>query len=118
MVYTNAGHPAALLARPDGSVEQLESFGLPLALVHGSRYTAREVVLEPGATLLLYTDGITEAENRAEAEYGIERLVECFARNRQATLDGVFQAISSDLDRFVGGVPYADDLTVLMVRRV
>jgi serine phosphatase RsbU (regulator of sigma subunit) len=79
MVYTNAGHPAALL---------------------------------------LYTDGITEAANRGDDEYGLERLTECFARNHRCTLEELFQRISTDLDRFVGGEPYVDDLTVLMVRRL
>jgi sigma-B regulation protein RsbU (phosphoserine phosphatase) len=118
MVYTNAGHPAALIARADGSVEKLASFGMPLALMRSSSYTSREVVLDRNATLLLYTDGITEAANRGDDEYGLERLTECFARNHRCTLEELFQRISTDLDRFVGGEPYVDDLTVLMVRRL
>jgi serine phosphatase RsbU (regulator of sigma subunit) len=117
LAYTNAGDNAALLARADGSVEKLPSLGLPLAVKRDSVYPSREVVLEPGATLLLYTDGVTEAANHEEQEYGLARLEACFVRHRQAPLTEIFEAIQTELDDFVGDLPYADDRTILMVRR-
>ena len=117
LVYTNAGQNAALLARPDGSLEELRSVGLPLALMRGGAYESREVMLEAGATLLLYTDGITEAANRENEEYGLDRLRACFVRHHQASLLDIVHGIEADLDHFVHDVPYADDRTVLLVRR-
>jgi serine phosphatase RsbU (regulator of sigma subunit) len=118
VVYTNAGHNAPLLARPDGSLEELRSIGLPLAVMRDRTYGAREVLLEPGATLLLYTDGITEAVNRDDEEYGLERLRACFMRHHRASPTEILNAVQADLDEFVGEVPYHDDRTVLMVRRL
>jgi serine phosphatase RsbU (regulator of sigma subunit) len=118
LVYTNAGQNAALLARPDGSLEELRSVGLPLALMRGGAYESREVLLEAGATLLLYTDGITEAANRENEEYGLDRLRACFVRHHQASLLDIVHGIEADLDHFVHDVPYADDRTVLLVRRL
>ncbi len=67
---------------------------------------------------MLYTDGLTEAENPAEEEYGEERLAELCAQHRGESLEDLAATISTDQDEFVQGVPYVDDRTVVMVRRV
>jgi serine phosphatase RsbU (regulator of sigma subunit) len=117
LTYTNAGDNAALLAQPDGSLARLSSLGLPLALMKDSVYESRQVVMAPGATLLLYTDGIIEARDRADQEYGLARLEDRFLGNRNATLGEIFAAIHDDVESFTGGVPYADDRTIVLVRR-
>jgi serine phosphatase RsbU (regulator of sigma subunit) len=117
LLYANAGSNPVLLCRADGSVDELLTTGLPLAIGRDSEYKSHEAQLEPGGTLLLYTDGITEAANREDEQYGLDRLKTCLARNCTATLPTVFDAIQADLANFVGGVPYADDRTVLAVRR-
>ena len=76
------------------------------------------MTLESGDTVVLYTDGLTEAENPDEEEYGEERLAELCAQHRGESLDDLAATISADQDAYVQGVPYVDDRTVVMVRRV
>lgn len=115
--YANAGHNAALLVRASGETRWLGSTGVPLGLLPQASYRSAEVTLGPGDLVVLYTDGITEASNPAEEEYGGERLAAVCRRNRGAPLSELQAAIERDLDAFVSGVPYADDRTILMLRR-
>lgn len=114
--YANAGHNQALLVRASGEVELLGPTGTPLGLLPASEYTAAEVQLARGDTLILYTDGITEAANPQEEEYGLERLTELCREHRTSSLDDLAGVIERELDEFVQGVPYADDRTVVMAR--
>ena len=77
--YTNAGHNPGLLLRADGSIEELGSHGLPLALFPGKPYGSSKLTLGPGDLLCLYTDGVTEANNPAGDEFGMPRLKEFLA---------------------------------------
>ncbi len=74
--------------------------------------------LTSGDVLVFYTDGITEAMNVREEEYGEERLGELCASHRTESLQELADTISADQDAYVQGVPYVDDRTVVMVRRV
>lgn len=116
--YANAGHNPALLLRAAGDVARLEPTGTPLGLLPGSTYRCGEVSLNSGDTLIIYTDGLTEATNREGEEYGIDRLVAVCSERRGATLEELARAIERDLDTFVAGVPYADDRTLLVTRRL
>jgi sigma-B regulation protein RsbU (phosphoserine phosphatase) len=72
--YTNAGHNPGLLLRGDGSIEELGSHGLPLALFPGKPYGSAKLVLHPGDLLCLYTDGVTEANDPQGEEFGMPAL--------------------------------------------
>lgn len=118
LLFVNAGHNPALLLRVDGQVEELGSSGVPLGLLPGSRYQAREVTIEPGDLLCIYSDGITEAESVAEEEYGMERLSDVLRAHRsdpgpQAVLD----AIRESVEELTRGQPQGDDQTLLVLRR-
>ncbi|NHZ73195.1 MAG: SpoIIE family protein phosphatase, partial [Nitrospirae bacterium] len=115
--YTNGGHNPALVIRTSGEHEQLKPTGMPVGLMPEAQYTQDSVELGPGDLLILYTDGITEAANPEDDEYGIERLAEICKQNREATLDDLAAAIEQNLDDFVQGVPYADDRTFVLTRR-
>jgi len=115
--YVNAGHNPGLLLRRSGEVEQLGATGPPIGLLPAARYGAAEVTLEAGDLLLLYTDGITEAANPDDEEFGLPRLIETCLRHRGETLRDLAQQIEGDLERFIAGVPYVDDRTFVMVRR-
>ncbi|MCZ6726290.1 MAG: SpoIIE family protein phosphatase [Acidobacteria bacterium] len=117
LVYTNAGHNPGLLVRSAGAVVRLDACGPPLGLLPEPDYTRRETKLEPGDLLVLYTDGITEAEGPDEEEFGVERLSSLCAELRRAPLPEVAEAVSSALDEFVRGVPFADDRTLVLLRR-
>jgi len=116
--YCNAGHNPGIVMRSDGSVEWLTSTGMPLGILPEAGYGCAEVELGVGDTVVLYTDGLTEAENPEEEEYGEEKLADLCAEHREESLDELATTISADQDAFVRGVPYVDDRTVVMVRRV
>jgi sigma-B regulation protein RsbU (phosphoserine phosphatase) len=115
--YTNAGHNPSLLVRADGRVEQLGPTGLPIGLMEVGNYTEAAIQFEPGDTLVLYTDGITEAENPQEEEYGLERLTRVCQQHRDKPLDQMAAEVNHHLDDFADGVPYADDRTLVLARR-
>ncbi len=115
--YASAGHTPCLLLRNKGTVEHLESTGLPIGVLPGATYLPAASQMDPGETLVLYTDGITEAENPDEEEYGNDRLdVLCLA-HRNDPPETLAAAIEEDLQQFAGGVAFADDRTILILRR-
>ena len=116
--YCNAGHNPGIVLRTSGEVELLASTGMPLGILPTGVYGGEDVTLETGDTVVLYTDGLTEAENPEEEEYGEERLADLCAKHRGESLDELAAAISTDQDAHVRGVPYVDDRTVVMVRKV
>ena len=116
--YANAGHNPALLLRRDGSVEWLSSTGIPLGLLPDAEYACAEVALAAGDTLVTYTDGITEAANPSNDEYGTTRLEQLCRSRQELQLEALAEAIEHDLLRFTEGVPFADDRTLVMLRRV
>ncbi len=115
--YVNAGHVPGLVVRASGEVEQLPGTGLPIGLLLEGSYSAGETTLGPGDTLILYTDGLNEAENAAEEQYGVERLAEVCNRHRELPLAELASRIDDDLQEFAGEVPFADDRTLVMARR-
>ena len=90
---------------------------MPLGLLPGGTYQVGEVELAAGDLLALYTDGITEAVNASEEEYGAGGLEACLHRHHELPLDELAMVIEDDLQRFAGGVPFADDRTLVMLRR-
>lgn len=112
----NAGHCKPLLLRRD-SVERLDSTGLPLGLFCGGQYAVRRLSLDDGESLVLYSDGITDAQDPAGEEYQEERLIaslrDHFAQSADAMADGVLR----DVARFRRTRPPVDDMTLLIVRR-
>jgi sigma-B regulation protein RsbU (phosphoserine phosphatase) len=116
--YTNGGHNPALVVRSTGEHEELKPTGMPVGLMPNAQYTQASVELGPGDLLVLYTDGITEAANPEDDEYGIERLAEVCKQHREAKLDDLAAAIEQNLDDFTQGVPYADDRTFVLTRRL
>jgi len=116
--YCNAGHNPGLILRVDGEHEWLESTGMPLGILPSGVFEAGERTLGAGDTLVLYTDGITEPENPEEEEYGQERLCEVCIKHRSEPVSAVKAAIEEDLYNFVRGVPFPDDRTLLLIRRL
>ncbi|HEX7183616.1 MAG TPA: SpoIIE family protein phosphatase [Thermoanaerobaculia bacterium] len=115
--YLNAGHNPGFLLRRGGAVDELGADGLPLGLLPGSRYGMREVSLEPGDLLCLYSDGITEAESIEEEEFGNARLIDLLRRNRERPLQGALDAIHLAVSEFAQGRPQGDDQTLVLLRR-
>jgi len=116
--YCNAGHNPGLILRADGKHEWLESTGMPLGILPSGVFEAGERTLEVGDTLVLYTDGITEPENPEEEEYGQDRLRDVCVKHRSETVAEIMAAIEEDLYNFVRGVPFLDDRTLVLIRRL
>jgi sigma-B regulation protein RsbU (phosphoserine phosphatase) len=115
--YANAGHNPGLLVRHGGEVAQLGPTGVPLGLLPGAPYRGAAVELEPGDTVVLYTDGITEATNDEDEELGLERLAALCREHRADRLEVLAVAIAEAVAAFAGDRPRGDDQTLLLVRR-
>src|SRR6202790_2159208 len=79
LTYVNAGHPPPIFICPTGVIERLSSGGIPIGMFANARYTATELHMQPGSKLVIFTDGLTDAENTAEQEFGDQRLIACCA---------------------------------------
>jgi phosphoserine phosphatase RsbU/P len=115
----NAGHCPVLLAC-SGGTRVLESGGLPLGMFCSSNYVLERAHLDPGDAMLLYTDGVIEARNGEDDEYGQARLVTAFERADAAgpvDARGIADLCLADLDGFRRGQPRHDDVTIMAVRR-
>jgi sigma-B regulation protein RsbU (phosphoserine phosphatase) len=117
MLYCNAGHPAALLIRADGTVSELRTGGMILGPNPSATYSIGIDSIEPGDLLVLYTDGITEAANEADEEYGMERLVHSVRTVRHRDPIAVVDRVFLDVDEFSAASPPADDQTLVVVKR-
>ncbi len=117
LTYTNAGHNPALFIRPDGTFQTLEAQGLPLAMLPGNPYGEATLQLASGDLLLVYTDGITEAADPQDEEFGVEALTTLAVQQRHQPLPALDAALLGELDRFTQGAPYLDDRTLLMLRK-
>jgi serine phosphatase RsbU (regulator of sigma subunit) len=115
--YTNAGHNPGLLVRADGTAQRLEANGMPLGLFPVLEYERVEIVLGPGDLLLLYTDGITEAANPKNEEFGLQRLEAVVRRHAQEPLVALAVAIETAVEVFADGTPFGDDRTMVLLRR-
>ena len=117
--YVNAGHNPPLVKRADGSVAYLTAKSGPaLAVTDGVEYRRQSLTLGPGDGLLLYTDGVTEATNRAGALYGEDRLLKTMrgligSRDAESLIDGILKSVGA----FADGTEQADDITLLGFKR-
>ncbi len=115
--FVNAGHNPPLLVRGSGQVERLEAGGLVLGMFENVEYADGEVVLEPGDTLLVYSDGVTETWSPQGEEFGEEKLIELAVRCRGLGAQEVQDALLRELGRFEEGARATDDRTVVVLKR-
>ena len=116
--YASGGHDAPLLIRPDGSTDLLPlTGGIALGIIPGLEYEQNTVTLNYGETLVLYTDGVTEAMNNEGEQFGVERLREVFKNSAPANSDEAAEMIFDAVNAFAGGAAQSDDITCLTLRR-
>ena len=116
--YANGGHNAPLVVRADGSATVLPpTGGVALGVVPDLTYEESATTLRPGDHVVLYTDGVTEAENDQGDQFGLERLCEVFAGRPPKDVHAANAAIFDAVDAFAGEAPQFDDVTCLMLRR-
>src|SRR5271165_1444568 len=116
LTYVNAGHNTPILRRASGGIERLEQGGIPLGILPSAAYEAGSVVLQPGDYLVVFTDGVVEAENDRTDEYGEPRLLYVVHMGAGLSPSQLLQSIMTDLDRFVAGAPQHDDVTCMLVK--
>jgi sigma-B regulation protein RsbU (phosphoserine phosphatase) len=112
----NAGHPPALLSRR-GNIEQISATGLPLGMFPNQKFSVGNLQLESGDTLILYTDGVPDAVNRDNEEYGLPRLIEVTAKSQSLALEQLVENCLFDVSTFREGSPRFDDVSIMGIRR-
>jgi serine phosphatase RsbU (regulator of sigma subunit) len=114
--YINAGHNNPILRRSNGSIERLDVGGLPIGIQTEAKYESASVALAPGDWLIIFTDGLVEAENARQEEYGETRLLSAIAAGAATTPAEMLKRLMAELDLFVGSTPQHDDVTCLLVK--
>src|SRR6201996_318449 len=118
LIYVNAGHNNPILRRRTGSIERLEAGGVPLGVMEDATYESGESILQPGDWLAIFTDGVIEAENTQQQEYGEPRFIGMLHSGVMTTPEVLLESILTDLDRFAGNAPQHDDVTCVLMRAV
>jgi serine phosphatase RsbU (regulator of sigma subunit) len=119
MTYTNAGHNPPLLVRRNGTVEKLDVGGIVLGIMPRFAFKEAATPMEPGDVLVLYSDGVSEAcRPDADEEFGDDRIGEIVARNPGKSAAELVQILIEAVNQFTQGSPPADDITVVIARRV
>ena len=114
--YINAGHNNPVLRRSNGAIERLDVGGLPLGIQPEAKYESASIALAPGDWLIIFTDGLVEAENARQEEFGETRLLSALGAGVSATPKGLLDQLMANVDLFVGATPQHDDVTCLLVK--
>jgi serine phosphatase RsbU (regulator of sigma subunit) len=115
--YINAGHNPPLIGRADGTIAQLSSGGFPLGIIPGAEFELGETQLHPGEALVVYSDGVSEANNIRDEEFGLDRLSEVVRKNVKSSAAGIRDKVESALSAFTQTAPANDDITLVIVKR-
>ncbi|MGO9541846.1 MAG: PP2C family protein-serine/threonine phosphatase [Terriglobales bacterium] len=117
IAYVNAGHNVPILRKKSGVVERLDVGGVPIGIFEKSPYQVGTAQLDNGDWLVIFTDGIVEAENSKYVEYGEPELIRLVDRESGSSPAEMLRSLFADLDRFVGNTPQHDDMTCLLLKR-
>jgi hypothetical protein len=118
LTYVNAGHNWPVLRHASGAIERLEAGGLPLGINSALPYQSGSATLARGDLLLIFTDGLVEAEDEAAHEYGEERMLPVVQTLQSGTAAEALKRIMSSVDAFVGLTRQHDDITCLVLRMI
>ncbi len=115
--YVNAGHIPPLLVHRNGTVEKLKSSGLPIGIMDSFEYQEKEISLEYGDMMILFSDGITEASGIAAEQFGKRRLLRLVEQNYYLSAKELGRLLISQLRQFTGSGQLDDDMTLMIVKR-
>jgi len=118
LTYINAGHNVPILRRAAGAIERLDAGGLPLGIRAEAGYECGALTLEPGDLLVVFTDGVVDAENTRGEEYDESRLMALCQSSAAGSAADILATLMSSVAAFVGAAPQRDDLTCLILRRM
>jgi phosphoserine phosphatase RsbU/P len=117
VAYVNAGHNVPVLRKNSGAMERLEAGGIPVGIFAETPYQVGTTRLERGDWLVIFTDGVVEAVNQKDEEYGEAELIRLVDRESGAAPADLLRSLLAELDRFVGNTPQHDDITCLLLKR-
>ncbi len=117
LTFINAGHNPPLIGRANGNIELLASGGLPLGLMDFAEFESGTAKLDPGDVLFIYSDGVSEANNLNEDEFGMDRLKAVISSNVGRSASGIRDKVESALSDFTGTAAPNDDITLVIVKR-
>ncbi len=120
LVYANAGHPPGfVISTQHGkeTIETLRTTGMSLGVMEQANWKQRNTKLGPGDLLILYTDGVTEAENPQGVAFGEDRLIDAAYRKAGCPAREIQSALLDEVHRFVGNTPRQDDIALIVIRR-
>ena len=115
LAYVNAGHNQPMLLKAAGRIERLSQGGIPLGIVAAARYECGTATLEPGDRLVIFTDGVVEAENEAGDQFGETRLLASLQSEGGKRAGAALEALMSSIDAFVANAPQHDDITSMIL---
>jgi len=119
LTFVNAGHnPPLLLRNENGEIIRLSTGGVVLGAMKGLKMEEKTIDMSPQDLLVLYTDGVTEAINQQEDQFGEERLIKLIKDNRDMPSEDMKNLIIDTVYDFASGTPQADDITIMVLRRV
>jgi len=118
LAYANAGHNPPILVRANGDAEMLEGGGPVLGILSIAPYSEMHAQLDHGDMVVLYSDGVTEANNAAYDEFDEERFIEVLKAHRTLPATEIVQAVIQAVTEFAAGAPQADDITLLVAKRL
>jgi len=118
LVYTNAGHNPPLLIRAGGGLDKLGGGGVILGILPIATYKEAVTEMQPGDVLVMFSDGVTEQPNPQDEDFGEERLAKLVSSIREKPAAEIVETIESAVTEFAQGVPAADDITVVVARRL
>ncbi len=116
LTYVNAGHNAPIVLRRLGAVERLDVGGMPLGVMDAAAYESGEVTLGAGDWLVVFTDGVVEAENPGQLQYGEERLLTMLRWGVNLAPQAMLEQLLADIGRFEADAPQHDDITCLLMK--
>jgi sigma-B regulation protein RsbU (phosphoserine phosphatase) len=117
LVYINAGHNVPILRKRLGTLERLEAGGIPIGIFAESLYQVGTTRLEAGDWLVIFTDGVVEAVNSKDEEYGEPQLIRLVDRESGSDPAELLRRLWTELDLYVGNTPQHDDITCLLLKR-
>ena len=116
LVTANAGHEYPIIKKPDGDFEVRKTkHSFVIGGMSGIKYKETTTTLEPGTKLFVYTDGVPEAENEDEEQYGLDRFISVLNKNKDAEPQKLLEAVTEDVGIYAQGQPQFDDLTMLCI---
>jgi sigma-B regulation protein RsbU (phosphoserine phosphatase) len=117
LAYCNAGHFLPVLLRADGSTCLLDIGGPLLGAIDSAAYETGELVLQPGDTLVAYSDGVLECRNCSDEEFGVDRLITALRQAQQQSAHATLMRLLAAVQDFANGHPLSDDLSLTVIQR-